>query len=423
MAKRPSAYTGKEPFVFISYAHKDAGRVYPIIERLQRLGIRVWYDEGLEPGSHWDDMIARNLMDCAYVVCFITKNFLESENCLNEIHMAAEEQKGPLITYLERVDLPPAMKLQYGRRHALSYPQYESLDAFVENIADSEILKRCRSTSGKPDKRKTEEKSSHPAEKTAKKPVEKPVEKPKPAPAIRKSVDVGETIWNIFQTVTVILLVLALLGSVVFPFLFTRTFACAALISVAVVIVLLIFIGIIYGNDLGFEETGEFLYGGGMIFLVGPIVLLLLCFGLYEVYGMYGTGDMVIRDDVLVACYLDAETVEVPEGVEEIRHNAFAEILLKRGKEIECIILPNSVKRINERAFAHCENLETIYIGPNVKSIGANAFMNCKNLEIIYFYGIQEDWDDIDKATGILGNWDAGLGDYEVIFLDPADRT
>ena len=35
------AYEGKEPFIFISYAHKDSERVLPILAQLQRRGYRV----------------------------------------------------------------------------------------------------------------------------------------------------------------------------------------------------------------------------------------------------------------------------------------------------------------------------------------------------------------------------------------------
>ena len=54
MQQRPKAYQGAEPHVFISYSHKDDAIVYPIIEQLQQRGLRLWYDEGIEVGSHWD---------------------------------------------------------------------------------------------------------------------------------------------------------------------------------------------------------------------------------------------------------------------------------------------------------------------------------------------------------------------------------
>lgn len=48
----PVAYKGTDPYIFISYAHKDSDIVLPIISRLQKDGYRVWYDEGIAPGSN-----------------------------------------------------------------------------------------------------------------------------------------------------------------------------------------------------------------------------------------------------------------------------------------------------------------------------------------------------------------------------------
>ena len=38
-----NAYEGQEPYIFISYAHKDSNTVLPIIQGLQERGFRVWY--------------------------------------------------------------------------------------------------------------------------------------------------------------------------------------------------------------------------------------------------------------------------------------------------------------------------------------------------------------------------------------------
>lgn len=39
------AYKGSEPYIFLSYAHKNADKVLPEIDRLRKLGYHVWYDE------------------------------------------------------------------------------------------------------------------------------------------------------------------------------------------------------------------------------------------------------------------------------------------------------------------------------------------------------------------------------------------
>ncbi|MBQ1488402.1 MAG: toll/interleukin-1 receptor domain-containing protein, partial [Lachnospiraceae bacterium] len=49
----PRPYEGKEKYIFISYSHKDTDRVMPIISRLMNEGFRVWYDDGISPGTEW----------------------------------------------------------------------------------------------------------------------------------------------------------------------------------------------------------------------------------------------------------------------------------------------------------------------------------------------------------------------------------
>ena len=50
--ERPfSAYIGDDPYIFVSYAHEDAELVYPELTRLKDQGFKIWYDEGISPGS------------------------------------------------------------------------------------------------------------------------------------------------------------------------------------------------------------------------------------------------------------------------------------------------------------------------------------------------------------------------------------
>ena len=42
-----TSYKGERPYIFISYAHKDAGAVYPILDHMQKDGYRIWFDEGI----------------------------------------------------------------------------------------------------------------------------------------------------------------------------------------------------------------------------------------------------------------------------------------------------------------------------------------------------------------------------------------
>lgn len=143
MSERPTAYRGNDPYVFISYAHLDANRIYPLIQRIQDRGFRVWYDEGLEVGSHWDEAISEHLYNCSCVICFVTGNFLTSQNCLDEIHFAKELNKEPMIVYLDDVTPPIPFQFRYGRLHALRRSMSASDDALLDELTNTETLQCC----------------------------------------------------------------------------------------------------------------------------------------------------------------------------------------------------------------------------------------------------------------------------------------
>lgn len=87
------AYEGKEAYIFVSYAHKDSLRVLPIIEELYNRKYRVWYDEGIAPGSEWPQNIADHLNAASAVLIFVSGNSLVSPNCENEVQRAFASDK------------------------------------------------------------------------------------------------------------------------------------------------------------------------------------------------------------------------------------------------------------------------------------------------------------------------------------------
>ena len=78
-------YEGQEPYIFISYAHKNSDRVVPILEKLDQAGYRVWYDDGIAPGSEWPEYIAEHLNGCSVAIAFISQDSIDSPNCRREI--------------------------------------------------------------------------------------------------------------------------------------------------------------------------------------------------------------------------------------------------------------------------------------------------------------------------------------------------
>ncbi len=113
------AYRGSEPYIFVSYSHRDSALVFMEIERLNKLGYHVWYDEGISPGNEWTQEIAQALEHCSMFVVFFTPNSAESDNVQNEIDFCLNEKKPCLGVYLKQTNLQGRTKLRFGMKQAI----------------------------------------------------------------------------------------------------------------------------------------------------------------------------------------------------------------------------------------------------------------------------------------------------------------
>ena len=81
-------YEGQEPYIFVSYAHKNKDKVYPIIKRLHEMGYRLWYDEGIEAGDKWFKVISDHLRRSACMLLFWSPEAEKSQWVGKEILIA-----------------------------------------------------------------------------------------------------------------------------------------------------------------------------------------------------------------------------------------------------------------------------------------------------------------------------------------------
>ncbi len=139
----PVAYKGDKPYIFISYAHKDSDVVIPIIERLQSDGYRVWYDEGIVPGSNWDVYISEHLDKSASMIAFISQAYLKSHNCRDELSLARIKGKHMNIVYVDDVQLSPGLRMRYGRIQAL-FMQNMATEDFFEKLNHVDVMAMSR---------------------------------------------------------------------------------------------------------------------------------------------------------------------------------------------------------------------------------------------------------------------------------------
>ena len=129
------AYTGKEPFLFISYSHRDTEQVYPILDELHDRKFRIWYDESCETGNDFRAELRDRIERCEAVILFVSKSSMSSPFCGMEIIVARENQKRIYPVYVDESEVPPAFQILLANTHHGSINNRKKLiDALVRDL-------------------------------------------------------------------------------------------------------------------------------------------------------------------------------------------------------------------------------------------------------------------------------------------------
>lgn len=128
------SYRGTDPYLFISYAHKDSDRVFPIILALRDRGWRMWYDEGIDPGNEWTAFIETALIKARQVLSFISPNAVESLNVRQEINLAVDDRRQLLAVHLEETELKYGLRLRMSAFQAVMKHRIDSDEEFFRAL-------------------------------------------------------------------------------------------------------------------------------------------------------------------------------------------------------------------------------------------------------------------------------------------------
>lgn len=121
------AYTGTEPYLFVSYSHRDTKLVYPVLDDLYDKKYRIWYDESCENGLDFRDELRRRISNAEAVILFVSKSSMESPFCGMEIIVACENNKRLYPIYLDDAEVPPAFQLLLANTHHSTIENRERL--------------------------------------------------------------------------------------------------------------------------------------------------------------------------------------------------------------------------------------------------------------------------------------------------------
>lgn len=180
-------------------------------------------------------------------------------------------------------------------------------------------------------------------------------------------------------------------------------------------------------------------FDGSYWWLCWAIIFVIVTLRLF--FGWWFTDFRVDKNGVLKGYYGKGGTVCIPEGVTSIDEEVFYN-WTAADDSIKEVVFPDSLQTIGPRAFNYCRGLtevhipdsvteigfeafngcviKTVYLGAGLAKIGGSLFYHCP-IETIYYNGTQEEWEAIEKVPYVYlftsYEWDAGMGDYELIFL------
>lgn len=146
-------YTGEEPFLFVSYSHRDTAKVYPILDALYDCKYRIWYDESCETGNDFRDELREKIEKSEAILLFVSEASMNSPFCGMEVIVARENGKRLYPIYLDSSEVPPAFQILLANTH---HGTANNMDKLIRSLkrdlpavtmdrltTDGTVLMRC----------------------------------------------------------------------------------------------------------------------------------------------------------------------------------------------------------------------------------------------------------------------------------------
>lgn len=137
------AYVGAEPYLFVSYSHRDSKDVYRVLDELHDRKFRIWYDDSCENGNDFRDELRQRIKDCSGILLFVSKSSMSSAYCGMEIIVAREYGKRLYPIYLDdESSVPPAFELLLSNTHHSSITDMKKLIVSMVRDLPAEAMDR-----------------------------------------------------------------------------------------------------------------------------------------------------------------------------------------------------------------------------------------------------------------------------------------
>lgn len=97
--------------LFISYSHADRAIVYLMVSLLKAAEVRILWDQAIQPGQKWQDLLLDWLIEADLAFVFWSSRAARSEWVTTEYELLASQTEKPLVpVLLDDSPLPPGLR-------------------------------------------------------------------------------------------------------------------------------------------------------------------------------------------------------------------------------------------------------------------------------------------------------------------------
>ena len=137
-------YNGEKNYIFVSFAYQDGARVFPVLEKLGRIGYRVWYDDRTHKDDYWTEMIADKLVKASICLAFVSQKSIRVHSVRKQINYAVLGNIPTVLVLVDEIQTTLAMRMQFSMLSRVSLEEF-SYDNSVLDV----ICKEAPSCRGK----------------------------------------------------------------------------------------------------------------------------------------------------------------------------------------------------------------------------------------------------------------------------------
>ncbi len=358
-------YEGNKPYVFVNYEYTDRDMVFPILERLNAEGFRVFYDDSQNYSNELPYGIMERIKACRVFLCVISSNSIENVAFMQKVSCAADFDVQICTLFLEDLVISSKLPMLFYGRPSLQYYKYRDMDEAYETFAELPDFNTCKRVEGE------EEEMPSFADST-------------PSNEFPDFTIVGKTLVKYVGSSTEVTIpnCVKIIGDYAFK-------NCKDVVNIKL-------------ND-GIVEIGvkAFKRCENLVSINLPNSVNTIgkeaffgCMNLVNVEILQGSQLRNIYQDTFSGCAKLAK-IYIPDGVKSIGNTAFYMCDEMRVAEFGA---NSQLENISDLAFSACNALTEIHLPDSLKTIGSHAFDFCKNLVNVEF-GVDSKLEEIGEQA------------------------